>query len=199
MSRYFLAIPIPDEVTKSLVGLQHGIEDAQWARPEKLHITLRFLGQIDEETAKKLQDSLKSIEHKKFKISLSSTGMFLESFQPAFIWAGVDGDEFVKELKKKIDDNLKQYTLPPENNADLEYIPHVTLAKITDPHKAEVNQFLEVNKAYKSGEFLVESFVLIRSEGNPSIPHTVYEMYGLSPEAPNASFNKKPTPSLPKP
>lgn len=199
MSRYFLAIPIPEAVTKSLVGLQHGIEDAQWARPEKLHITLRFLGEIEEETVRKLQDSLKSIEHKKFKISLSSTGMFLENFQPAFLWAGVDGADFVKELKKKIDDNLKQYSLPPENNADLEYVPHVTLAKIADPQKAEIVQFLEANKAYKSTTFSVESFVLIRSEGNPSIPHTVYEEYGLVSEGHHTSLSKKSSPILPKP
>lgn len=199
MSRYFLAIPIPDDITKSLVGLQNGIEEAQWARPEKLHITLRFLGQIEEETAKKLQNSLKSLEHKKFEISLSSVGMFLENFQPAFLWAGVDGADFVKELKKKIDDNLKHYALPPENNADLEYVPHVTLAKIADPHKAEVVQFLEANKTYKSASFLVESFLLIRSEGNPSIPHTVYEEYGLASESQSASLNKKPRSSFPKP
>lgn len=171
--------------------MQQGIKDAQWARPEKMHITLRFLGQIEEETARQLQDSLKSVEHKKFKISLSSTGMFLENFQPAFLWVGVDGADFVKELKKKVDDSLKKYTLPPENNADLEYVPHVTLAKIGDTQNEEISRFLKTNKAYKSEPFFVDSFVLIRSEGNPSIPHTVYERYGLTPEIDGTPYNKK--------
>src|SRR5512136_114839 len=98
MIRTFIALPIPDDIKDSLQsailklkGKNHGV---RWVKPEGLHITLKFLGDIHEDLLGTLSVELDRAaqNHHALKLSLSSCGAFPNVRRPRVVWAGLSGD-----------------------------------------------------------------------------------------------------------
>ena len=87
--RLFLAIPIPEAIAERLLSLESGVPGASWRLPEQFHLTLRFIGEVDEAIARDIDHELGRIVAAPFEIALEGAGSF-GGQEPTALWAGVD-------------------------------------------------------------------------------------------------------------
>src|SRR4029077_13823761 len=100
MQRLFVALPIPDDVAQDIQRLQTGVPGARWQTREQLHLTLRFIGEIDGRLAGAVHDSLSTIDEPGFAVALHSVGEF-GGKRPSALWAGVRANEALMHLQRK--------------------------------------------------------------------------------------------------
>ncbi len=132
--RTFIAIPTPDDVRQALTDIQAELKTAnaevKWEPPEKLHITLRFLGDVEESQLPLLMtDCSKAICNlNSFSLIYEGLGCFPDTRNPRIIWAGSHNDDgILLRMKKEIDDSVARYGFERENRP---FHPHITLARV---------------------------------------------------------------------
>lgn len=160
--RSFLAINLPrdlkEEIGKLVSGLNYpGIKKVS---PENFHITMRFLGEIDDRQAEAIKKKLGEIEAEKFKVSLDKICFFPNENRMRVIWIGVkEGQDKIINLQKEIDLRLEELGFPKEQN---EFKPHLTIARIKFiKDKKRILEDAGCIKIEKS--FTAESFDLMQS------------------------------------
>jgi 2'-5' RNA ligase len=126
MHRLFVAIRPPAAIRAQLLDLMGGIAGARWQSEDQLHLTLRFIGEVDGRLADDIDTALQSVRHPPFEISLAGLGAFDRRGQATALWAGIAPHGPLKALHKKIDHALERAGLAPERRA---YLPHITLAR----------------------------------------------------------------------
>jgi RNA 2',3'-cyclic 3'-phosphodiesterase len=157
--RLFVALEIPREVRERLATLQGGVPGARWASDEQMHLTLRFIGEVDENVAHDIDDALGGIRAPSFVLELAGVGEF-GGKKPRALWAGVRANDALLHLQKKIETALQRIGLPPEER---KFSAHVTLARMRAAPREKVVQFLTHHALFASGPFAVESFALFSS------------------------------------
>lgn len=162
MIRIFAGIPIPENLTKTLVPLQNGIPEARWVAPENMHITLRFIGDVDENLAEEYAQALDVVSVEPFEATLTSVGTF--GRPPHSLWIGVEDHPkgALTQLHKTIDGVLIRAGLEPERR---KYTPHMTLARFGKRHAphARLANHLEAHADLKIESFPVSGFTLFQS------------------------------------
>src|SRR3546814_8570820 len=93
MIRLFTALSLPDAVRSRLAMLQSGVPGARWIRPENLHVTLRFIGEVDQHVAADLDAELARTVAPGFDLSLDGVGHFGPARKPTSLWAGIGRSE----------------------------------------------------------------------------------------------------------
>src|SRR3546814_13338186 len=93
MHRLFVAIRPPRPVRELLLDVMGGVRGARWQSDDQLHLTLRFIGEVDRHLAEDLHAALGAIHHPRFEIALSGIGSFERRGQPETLWAGVRSEE----------------------------------------------------------------------------------------------------------
>jgi RNA 2',3'-cyclic 3'-phosphodiesterase len=126
MHRLFVAIRPPGPLRTRLLDLTGGVPGARWQDDEQLHLTLRFVGEVDGRTADDVADALAGVRAKPLEIALAGAGCFDRRGSPDTLWIGVSPAEPLAALHRKIDHALVRTGLPPEGRA---YRPHVTIAR----------------------------------------------------------------------
>ena len=176
MHRLFVAIRPPDKVRDALLDLMGGISGARWQDDDQLHLTLRFIGEVDRHAADDVHAALGSIHQPRFELAISGLGVFDRRGAPEVVWAGVTPQEPVERLHKKVDQAIVRAGLEPERRA---FHPHITLARLgrdTGP----VEGFLG-SKGVSSERFTVDSFSLVESHLTPErAVYTEVELYPLA-------------------
>ena len=104
-----------------------GISGARWQSDDQLHLTLRFIGEVDRHLAGDIHAALGAIHQAAFEIALNGIGAFDRRGWPDAVWAGVLPHEPLKALHKKVDAALARVGVEPEQRA---YLPHITLARL---------------------------------------------------------------------
>ncbi|MCW5730146.1 MAG: RNA 2',3'-cyclic phosphodiesterase [Alphaproteobacteria bacterium] len=160
MIRLFAAIALPDEIRASLAPIMAGIPGAKWTRPENLHLTLRFIGNVDGRLFRDIADSLSHVRGEPFELRLSGVGQFGEGRRVDLVWAGVQASEPLRHLQARIEQRLRAEGLEPEPR---KYHPHVTLARLRGAPDRRVADYLAGHGLYRSAPFRVEEFVLFSS------------------------------------
>ncbi len=160
MIRLFVALTLPDRVLDELERLEAGVPGARWQTREQLHLTLRFIGEVDGRDAAAVDDALSIIEAPRFSLALKGVGEF-GGKAPHALWVGVCDKEEVVFLQRKIETGLQRAGLPPERR---KYIPHVTLARLKGTPEGRVMDFLADHALYASTPFNVEAFTLYSSK-----------------------------------
>ena len=127
MHRLFVAIRPPAPVRDRLIDLMEGVPGARWQDEEQLHLTLRFIGEVDAHIAGDALAALRSVSHRPFALALDGVGSFGKKGRPHSLWAGVAPHDEVAHLHRKVDQALVRAGLEPERRA---YHPHITLARI---------------------------------------------------------------------
>jgi 2'-5' RNA ligase len=163
MLRLFTAIEIPETLRTRLTLLQSGVPGARWQSVENLHLTLRFIGEVDEPTASDIDQVLALLREKAFELRLSGVGEF-GGRDPHALWAGVAPSPALHHLVAKIESALQRMGLPAETR---KYAPHVTLARLRDAPVPKVREFLSANGSFDSGPFPVREFALFSSFQTP--------------------------------
>ncbi|MBP6011721.1 MAG: RNA 2',3'-cyclic phosphodiesterase [Alphaproteobacteria bacterium] len=168
MIRLFTAIEIPESVRLRLSLLQGGVPGARWTPPENLHLTLRFIGEVDEAVANDIDDVLSSLRARSFDLTLKAAGEF-GGRDPHALWVGVAPNEALHHLVAKVESALQRMGLEAESR---KYTPHVTLARLRDAPLPKVREFLAAHAAFDSGPFRAREFALYSS--HPSARGSLY-------------------------
>ena len=176
MHRLFVAVRPPAEIRERLLGIMGGVQNARWQDDSQLHVTLRFIGEVDRHRAEDIAAALGSVRHQPFVISLSGVGSFGKRGKGA-LWAGLSPQDDLKRLHKKVDQACLRAGVEPDNRA---YHPHVTIARLgraTGP----VEPFIERWAGLSSIAFAVDSISLFESRlGSEGASYTIVERYPLS-------------------
>jgi RNA 2',3'-cyclic 3'-phosphodiesterase len=176
MHRLFVAIRPPEPVRDRLLGLMGGIAGARWQADEQLHLTLRFVGEVDRHLARDVDAALGGVHHPRFAIALSGLGVFERRGEPVTLWAGIAPQEPVNALHKKVDQALVRVGVVADRRA---YMPHVTLARL--PRGAgPVRSLIEQSGGVAGPPFEVGDFGLYESRLTPDGPvYALAERYSL--------------------
>ena len=105
--RLFVALAIPDSVAQGLFLIQAGIPGARWQTREQLHLTLRFIGEVDGREASDIDEALAAISPPRFKLALKGVGEF-GGKKPHAVWAGVSDRQAVDHLNRKVETALQR-------------------------------------------------------------------------------------------
>lgn len=164
MMRLFVALALPDAVQEGLVLLQGGVPGARWSTREQLHLTLRFIGEVDGRDAQAIDDALASIRNPRFTLELKGVGEF-GGRNPRALWAGVRDGTPVEHLQRKIESAVQRVGIPPEERR---FSPHITLARLKGAPRDRIITFLSTHALYASGPFEVNAFILYSSTLTPN-------------------------------
>jgi len=174
--RCFIAINLPSEIRKQVSVIQEEFKnlnlDAKFVEFENLHVTLKFLGDIDKETVVLTQEVMSKLSSliKSFKLSLFSPGAFPDLRKPRVLWLGIKPMDVPIKIIEYLDEKLEILGLTKEKRKPH---PHITLARICSPKN--------IHKLEEKGEFLnlervnwqVEKVSLFKSDLTGSGP--IYE------------------------
>jgi 2'-5' RNA ligase len=160
MHRLFVAIRPPEHIRDLLIDAMDDNADFRWQDDEQLHITLRFLGEVDRPVADDLADALSRIRAAPFDLRIKSVGRF-EARNAGALWAGLEPKEPLAALAAKIERLCQSLGLEPERRA---FHPHVTLARWKGRRSHEVADFLQRRQGLVSDSWQVDQFILFESQ-----------------------------------
>ena len=172
MIRAFIAIEISPEAKKTLAELMRELiksdADVKWVKPENIHLTLKFLGNITEEQQIKIQEILdKNLkDFNSFKIKLDGIGAFPKIEYPRVIWAGTSGEEIMKQIAKLIDEKVNKLGFPLEERS---FKAHLTLGRVrSGKNKEKLAAAIKKLGNLNGPEFLVNNISLFQSTLTPT-------------------------------
>lgn len=178
MMRLFVALNPPAELTPLLHSLAGSIPGARRVAPEQLHMTLKFIGDVDEGVAHDIDGELASISFAPFTMRLKGTGHFPPRGAPRILWAGGHPTDILTRLHKRIDQRLSHCGIPRERR---KFHPHITLARLKTCRRQHVAQVVAANALFETPPFSVTSFQLYRSTLTPKgALHDLLESYPLN-------------------
>jgi len=162
--RLFIALDFPEMYFKEL---QDKLPDFKGTRPKVFHLTLKFLGEVEENKVDHIKDSLSKIKFEPLTVTINHLGFFPDEKYIKVVWAGVKEPEPVNTLQINIDNALEQLF-----KKDSRFHQHITLARVR--YMANKETFVQKIKQIKvEKEFPVNNFKLIKSTLTPNGP--VYE------------------------
>ena len=159
MHRLFVAIRPPEQIRDLLIDAMDDSPDFRWQDEEQLHLTLRFIGEVDRPVAQDIADALSCIQSQAIELRISAAGRF-EQRSSGALWAGVEPKAAVAALAAKIERACVSVGLEPERRA---FHPHITLARWKGRRSREVADFLDRRRSLASEPFAVTEFILFES------------------------------------
>jgi 2'-5' RNA ligase len=157
--RLFVALPIPQAVAQGIMLIQGGVPGARWQTREQLHLTLRFIGEVDGRDAVMLDDALAAIEAPAFDLQIHGVGQFGNK-QPHALWAGLRKSEALEHLQHKVDNAIRRVGQPQDAH---KFTPHVTLARLRNPENSKMIEWLTDHALFTNAAFRVDAFQLYSS------------------------------------
>jgi 2'-5' RNA ligase len=177
MIRLFTALSLPETVRTSVLRLQGGVRGARWQTDDQLHVTLRFIGDVDEAVFSDVDLALGAIQFGAFSVSLKGVGMFGDK-RPRTLWAGVNACEPLLRLESKVEMALQRVGLEAETR---KYTPHVTVARLKEAPRAKVAEFLAIHSPFETAPFPMKAFHLYSSQlGQSGARYRIERTYALN-------------------
>ena len=177
MPRLFTALEIPSPLVFSLSLLRGGLPGARWVDPENYHITLRFIGDIDQRTADEVEGALMRVDRPTFDLALSGLDA-LGGNKPHSIVASVKPTPELRDLQSEHERIIQRIGLEPERR---KFRPHVTLARIKGVSEANAAVYLALRGDFRTPPFPVGRFVLLSSrDSRGGGPYVMEEAYTLA-------------------
>lgn len=158
--RLFVGIAMPDSVTDRLMALSGGIPGARWTRRQNFHLTLRFLGDTGAVQAEDLVSDLSRLEMAPTPIRIAGLGLFGDKRRQRQLYADVEPAPELSRLNQKIEQVAQRAGFRPEGRR---FHPHVTLARMRNPDRRRLDQFLGANADLALPVFQSSGFTLFRS------------------------------------
>ena len=175
MPRLFTGLEIPPDVGQSFAMLRGGLPGARWVEPENYHLTLRFIGDVDDALAEEIADLLSKVARPAFALCIEGLGSFGGN-RPRAVVAAVSAVAELVELQAEHERIMQRVGLEP----DRKYKPHVTLARLRDTSSRQVADFLSIRQPFRSPPFSVSRFVLYSSRasigGGPYVVEAGYPL-----------------------
>jgi RNA 2',3'-cyclic 3'-phosphodiesterase len=167
MHRLFVALRPPEEVRDLLIDTMEDSPALRWVSDEQLHLTLRFIGEVERPLAIEIAAALGRISSSAFRLRVNGVGKF-ERRNGGALWAAVEPKPPVASLAAKIERTLQQVGLEAEHRA---FTPHITVARWKRSDAGAVDAFVQRNAALSSEPFVVDRFILFESRLSRHGPH----------------------------
>lgn len=176
MHRLFVAIRPPAPIRRQLIDVMGGVSGARWQSDEQLHLTLRFIGEVDRHRAEDVHAALGAVHHPRFPVRVEGLGTFDRRGVPEVIWAGVQPPGPLHALHKKVDQACARVGIPPDSRA---FHPHITLARMKRG-AGPVGNLVTGSGGFVTPMFEVTHFGLFESQLTPEgAVYTQVERYPL--------------------
>ncbi len=176
MPRLFTGVEIPPDVGQALASLRGGLPGARWIDPENYHLTLRFIGDVDDATAHEVASMLGRVRRGSFELRLEGLNSF-GGRKPRAVVATVSPAQALLDVQAEQERMMQRIGLEPEGR---KYIPHVTLARLRDSSSRQVAEYLATRGLFRTSPFRVSRFVLFSSRDSVGGgPYVVEEAYPL--------------------
>src|SRR5437764_6902029 len=159
MHRLFVAIRPPEPIRDLLIDAMDDSADFRWQDEEQLHLTLRFVGEVERPLADDLAAELARIRAEPLELRIAGTGRF-EQRSSGALWAGVEPRAPIAALAAKVERASLAVGVEPERRA---FHPHITLARWKGRRSHEIAAFLELTRGLSSEPFKVGAFILFES------------------------------------
>ena len=179
MPRLFTGLEIPEAIRLRLSLIRAPLSGAKWIEAENMHITLRFVGDIDGRTADDFADALADVHARPFSLTVHGAGAF-GGREPRVLWAGISAPPELDALYRAHERAARAAGLEPDPR---DFRPHVTLARLRRTRPQAVARFLEENGDLRMEPFTVRRFVLLSARpGSGGGPYVVEAAYPFEEE-----------------
>ena len=177
--RLFVGIALPEDIRARLSGLQQGVPGARWVDPDNLHLTLRFIGEVDNVQAHDLDAALVQIRGARFGMTLAGVGRFGQGRKSRALWIGVEPVPELGRLRRRVEQAVQAAGFAPEGR---KFKPHVTLARLKGDPGHWLHDHLAQHAAFRAESFEVCEFVLFSSLlAQAGATYMAEAIYPLSP------------------
>ncbi len=188
--RLFVAADLPRELRGRLGAIQEALRPiplpVRWVRPEGIHLTFKFLGEVPEARREAIETALKSaaaVGPHPLALEAAGVGTFPGTGRPRVIWMGIRGSiEEASRVQRAIDGALEAIGYPSEER---DFRPHLTLGRVKGPGRGDWKAFLAGFAETPAGTFEVRTIVLFESRLDPG--GATYLPLAAFPLAPGAS------------
>jgi 2'-5' RNA ligase len=178
LPRLFTALEIPREVAESLSMLRGGLPGARWIDPENYHVTLRFIGDVDDIMAREIASLLGQVNRRGFEFRFDGVSSF-GGRRPRAVIAAIPPIAQLVELQAEHERIMRRVGLEPEGR---KFSPHVTLARLRDSTSRQVADYLATRGPLNALSVAVGRFVLFSSRASVGGgPYLVEADYPLGP------------------
>ena len=160
MIRLFAAFAVPEDVRLRLSGLRGQIPGARWVQPENMHVTLRFVGEVDNHVADDVHDALERVAGAPPEIRVRGVGHFDSRSRVRALWAGVARTDALAAFQARVEAACVRAGLPAETRR---FHPHITLARCRDTRVERITPFLEEHAGLDVPAFTPDAFTLYSS------------------------------------
>ncbi|MBI2134958.1 RNA 2',3'-cyclic phosphodiesterase [Candidatus Woesearchaeota archaeon] len=160
--RLFVAFDVPPEIKEYMAAIQQRIgndlAEIRWVNKEQMHLTLKFLGEVQPNNLELIKKELRGVKFKSFQCYLSSIGVFPDEGHIRIVWVGLEPEDKIIELQQQVDDKLKKLF-----TKEKDFKAHLTLGRVKYAENREgfANKLKKINVEKK--KFNVESFKLMKS------------------------------------
>ena len=166
-NRLFISLNLPVDIIEQIILIRDeiwGDKNLKWEPKEKLHLTIKFIGDVSSQIIDDISNELAFIEnYSSIKCEIKNFGFFYRDNKPKILWVGLETDVFLKRLIKELNDRLNKFSIPIEKR---KFNPHITLLRIkNDPGNNFVNNFK--NFTFKPILFKANSISLYKSILHP--------------------------------
>ena len=176
---YFVALDLPLAIREELMLIASGVPGAYWVDEEPLHLTLRYLGEVDGAVLRDLQAALGRIDFTAFELRLEGIGFFPPRGEPEVLWVGIDKCPPLMELRQRVDSLATRLGIAPDRRR---FAPHVTLARLHDAPDSRLARFAAENALFRTERFVPQTFSLYASHRRPEgAEYQRIEAYRLRP------------------
>lgn len=175
--RLFVAIALPEDVRDALARLAHGLPGARWVAPENLHLTLRFIGEVDADVGHDIDAGLAGVRSPAFSLTLAGVDRFGDRRNVRQLWVGAEPEPALVRLHDKVEAAVVRAGLKPEGR---KFKPHITLARFKSRPGPRLGDYLSHNSLFRLPPFEVNNFVLfssfLSSSGSIYTEEAAYEL-----------------------
>ena len=170
--RTFIAVELPENIKKKIGELQAPLKRTNafvsWVKPENIHITLKFLGEVPEEKINEVFSATEAAlkETKKFKMNLKEMGAFPDFRRPRVIWIGTGkGGEELSNMATKIEEEMEKIGSPKENR---KFSPHFTIGRVKS--QKNIEKLMEKVKItdFETEDIEVNEVTVMKSQLHPA-------------------------------
>jgi RNA 2',3'-cyclic 3'-phosphodiesterase len=167
MHRLFVAIRPPAPIRDLLVDAMDDSPELRWVGDEQLHLTLRFVGEVERPLANDLAAALEPVRFERFDLRIAGTGRF-DQKRGGALWAGVEPKSPVAALAARVERICQLAGVAPERRA---FHPHITLARWKGRSSPAADAFIARHVGLASEPFAVDHFILFESRLSRHGPH----------------------------
>ena len=178
MLRLFVGLAIPEPVGLQLTTMNGGVAGARWVAPENLHLSLRFIGEVDEGTAEDIDAALGQIFAARVEVTLAGVDCFEKRGRAHTLWAGAEATAPLLKLQARVEAQVRRAGLPPEGR---KFTPHVTLARMKRLPVEQIAPYLADHGGFQAAPFEAGEFLLYRSHlGHAAANYATLVLYPLN-------------------